>query len=105
MSDIVVVDEFFPKLQQRFLEVATLDRDLSWNYKHNPEYGDPMIDHSFRKNDKDIISLNFGIFRHAVIQDEKIVSSLYESHLYNLKSLIEQKFNVEVESFKRMFFV
>jgi hypothetical protein len=100
MSDILVVDEFFPKLQQKLLEAKTLDRKLLWQYLHLPEYGNPKLVYDFMKNDENIISLNFGVFRHFIYQDGKITSLLYESHLFNLKSLIEKKFNVEVDSFE-----
>jgi hypothetical protein len=100
MSDILVVDEFFPKLQQKLLEVNTLDRTLLWQYEHSPEYEDPKLGYDFMKNDENIISLNFGVFRHFIYWGGKITSSFYESHLSNLKSLIEKKFNVEVDSFE-----
>jgi hypothetical protein len=103
MSDIVVVDEFFPKLQQRALEVASLDKSLLWMYNHTPTYGDFKIDHDFMKNDENIISLNFGVFRHVIFRDKKIISPLYDLHLSNLKFLIEKKFKVEVESFDRIY--
>ena len=104
MSDIIVVDDFFPKLQQKMLEAATLERDIPWMYEHTPEYGNPKMGHEFRKNDENIVFLNFGLFRHAIIRNKKIISPFYQSHLSNLKSVIEKKFNVEIESFERVFF-
>jgi hypothetical protein len=103
MSDIIVVDEFFPKLQQRTLEVKTLDRNIPWIYDHAPAYGDTKLDYDFIKNDENIISLNFGVFRHAVFRDKKIISPFYDLYLSNLKSVIEKKFKVEVESFERIY--
>jgi hypothetical protein len=103
MSDIIVIDDFFPKFQQRTLEVETLDRNIPWIYEHTPAYGSSKADYDFMKNDENIVSLNFGIFRYAIFRDKKMISTFYDSHLSNLKSLIEKKFNVEVESFERIY--
>jgi len=104
MSDIIIVDEFFPKIQQRILELGTLEKNLEWLYVHSPATIDSKIDQDFIKNDEDIVSLNFGVFRHVLIYDAEITSPIYELHLSNIKTLIEKKFKVEVESIDRMFF-
>jgi hypothetical protein len=102
MSDITVIENFFPKLQQRLIEKASLGPDIAWFYKQQPEFDDPVLAYDFRKNDENIIHLKSGGFRHRIIQNTDIVSPFYEKYLYNLKFLIEKKFKVEVESFERM---
>lgn len=106
MSDIVVVENFFPKIQERLLEVLTLGlyRDITWYYKHQPEFDGIKLAYDFRKNDENIIDLDVGLFRHRIIENRQIHSSVYESHFSNLKFLIEENFKVEVELFERMYF-
>jgi len=104
MSDIIIVDNFFPKLQERLLEALTLSMDIKWFYKPQPEFDNRKLAYEFRKNDENIEHLNVGQFRHLIMERRKIYSSVYESHLYNLKSLIEEAFKVEVDIFERMYF-
>lgn len=100
MSDIVVVDNFFHNLQLKLIEKAVMS--LPWTYTDSLSYSNPSIPQEFRKNDKDIIE-EFGGLYHMLMVDNKIVSDHYHQ-FGNIKSFLENKFNLDIKFIQRMKF-
>ena len=100
-NDIVVVDNFLHKVQQKEIETLIVnDNNIFWNYHHNASYGGNVNELQFCKNDPEIYVKKFGNISHTLLNPNGTASNI--NQLFpNFKTLIETKFNVRVKKLVR----
>jgi hypothetical protein len=104
--DYIVVDDLIPKIEQRNIEIAVLEKsDMEWHYSPYSTYSDTKLVNQFRKNDPNIFVDVGGSFSHVIyfnnLNGREVKSSYFD--LFKIfPSFIEKKFNVQVNQLLKM---
>jgi hypothetical protein len=105
MDNILIVDDFFHKFEQRQIEYKVIDRShLSFDYHHLFAINNDSksYDLKFKENDPNVLIPSCGVFFHEIIKEGKISSEHFSKEIEKIPTQIKNKFGIDVKNILRM---